>query len=154
MSARKSRFARCARGPMAPALAVALLLGGPLALAGGRGLACGLFAILGRPTGMGRLAQLGPIRLGHVDVVMLGGLLDVGEGDLPVVVRNVDGLVETRNRVPDMSGGGKRLLPLLGKCKDAVRQIAPLGERAVLLVRLPSGFHVALHSALGLLWIL
>src|SRR5580698_4919945 len=124
---------------MAPALSVARLFLA-LALAGGRGLACGLFAVLGRPTGMGRLAQLGPVRFGHVDAVMVGGLLDVGKGQLAVRVRNIDGLVETRNRVSDMTGVGQRLLSLFGKCENAVRQIAPLGERAVLLMGFPSCF--------------
>lgn len=41
---------------------------------------------LGRSACMGSSAQLGPIHLSHIDDIMLGGLLDIGEGQCPIFI--------------------------------------------------------------------
>ena len=49
------------------------------------------------------------------DAVILGGLLDVGEGKLAVGVRNALDLIEAGERVYHMTGVGQRLFPLQRK---------------------------------------
>jgi hypothetical protein len=60
-------------------------------------------------------AKLLPILLRHFDAVMLGRLLDIGEGKLPILVRHANRLVETRDRVPDVARIGEGLFALLRK---------------------------------------
>ena len=87
------------------------------------------------------LAQFGPVRFGHVDAVMLGCLLDVGERQLAVLIRNADCLIESGNGVSDVARVGHRLLALFGEREDAVRQVATFGQLSVLFVGFPGRFH-------------
>src|SRR5689334_16475775 len=100
-----------------------------------------LLTIFRGAAGARRAAELVPVRLREVDAVMLGRLLDVGEGELAVLVRHADGLVEARNRVAHMARVGQGLLALLGKGEHALGQVAPLGEIAMLLMGFPGGMH-------------
>jgi hypothetical protein len=104
-----------------------------------------LFTVLRRPARMGTSAQLGPIRLCHVDAIIIRGLPNVSKGQLAIFVRDVDCLIKTRNGVSDVICVRKRLLSSLRKSEDAIRQVAPLCELAVLLVRLLSRFHFHLQ---------
>src|SRR5579871_4253841 len=119
-------------------------LGPPLA--GGGGLARGTLAILCCSPGARFAPELMPVLLAELDVVVARGLLDVGEGQLAIVVRDASRLVEARDGVAHVARVGQRLLTVLGERKDAVRQVAALGERSVLLMRLPGGLHRRLQT--------
>src|SRR5262249_7759011 len=86
-------------------------------------------------------AEFLPVFLRHIDTVMLGRLLDIGEGELALLVRYADSLIETRNRVPDMARVRQRLFALLRKGKHAVGKIAPLSEFSMLLMGFPGCMH-------------
>src|SRR6185437_3735334 len=86
-------------------------------------------------------AELLPVLLGHVHAVMLRRLLDVGEGELAVLVGHPNRLIEAGDRVSDVARVGQRFLALFRKGEHAVRQVAALGETSVLLVGFPGGFH-------------
>jgi hypothetical protein len=47
----------------------------------------GLPAVFRCPAGGRGFAQLGPIRLGHIDAIVVGGFLDIGEGEFSIRVR-------------------------------------------------------------------
>ena len=57
-------------------------------LSRGRGLLRGLATVLGGPASAGVPAQLLPVIFTHIDAVMPGGFLDVGEGQFTVFVGN------------------------------------------------------------------
>src|SRR5262249_37328496 len=86
-------------------------------------------------------AEFLPVFFCHVDAVIFGRLLNIGEGELAILVRDADSLIETRNRVPDMARVGQRLFALLRKGKHAVGKIASLSEIPMLLVRFPGCMH-------------
>jgi threonine synthase len=85
-------------------------------------------------------AELVPIGLGKIDVVVARGLLDVCERLGAIGIGNVDHLIETRDRIPHVRSISQGLFALLGKRKDRVRQVASGGEVAVPFVRLPGCF--------------
>jgi hypothetical protein len=72
---------------------------------------------------------------------MLGCLLDVGERQFAILVRNTGRLIETRNGVSDVARVGHRLFTLFGEGEDAVRQVATFGQLSVLFVGFPGRFH-------------
>ena len=86
-------------------------------------------------------AKFLPVFLRHIDTVMFGRLLDIGEGELAVLVRDADSLIETRNGVPNVARVGQRLFALLWKGENAVGKIAPLSEFPMLLVWFPGCTH-------------
>src|SRR5262249_46948905 len=86
-------------------------------------------------------AEFLPVFLRHIDAVIFGRLLDIGEGELAILVRDAASLIETRNRVSDMARVGQRLFALLRKGKHAVGKIASLSEILMLLVRFPGSFY-------------
>ena len=86
-------------------------------------------------------AEFLPVFFCHVDAVIFGRLLNIGEGELAILVRDADSLIETRNRVPDMARVGQRLFALLRKGKHAVGKIASLSEIPMLLVRFLGCMH-------------
>src|SRR5262249_50435061 len=89
------------------------------------------------------LAELVPVRLRDIHAVVVGGLLDVGEGLVPLIVGDVLDLVEAGHRVADVVGVGQRLLALAGDGGDAVRPTVPVGrvQLGAGRVRLPRGLH-------------
>ena len=94
------------------------------------GLGGGLF-----PMGLRVGAEIAPRRLGKVDVVVFRRLFDIGEGQGPVGVGDAGDLIEPRHRVANVLGVGQRLLALLRKGVDGIRQVALRGELAMFLVR-------------------
>src|SRR6185369_10899709 len=100
-----------------------------------------LAAVLSRAARARLAAELLPVLLGHVHAVMLRRLLDVGEGELAVLVGHPNRLIEAGDRVSDVARVGQRFLALFRKGEHAVRQVAALGETSVLLVGFPGGFH-------------
>src|SRR5208337_2652851 len=76
--------------------------------------------ILSGAAGMRRPSQLCPVRFRHVDAVVLGGLLDVGEGQFAVSVGNVNRLIEAGDGVSDVFRVRQWLLALLGEREPAV----------------------------------
>ena len=86
--------------------------------------------------------------LGHVDVEMLRGLLDIGEGEVALVIADVVHLIESGEGVADVGGICQRFLPLLGERKNAVGKIVSLGgvEFAMHLVRTPGRLVVSVSS--------
>jgi threonine synthase len=85
-------------------------------------------------------AELVPIGLGKIDVVVTRGLLDICERLGAIGIGNVDHLIETCDRIPHVRSISQRLFALLGKRKDRVRQVASGGKVAVPFVRLPGCF--------------
>src|SRR5262245_10743058 len=84
-----------------------------------------------------------PVRLGHVHVVVVGGLLEVRERQLPLVVRHVLDLIEPRDRVAYVVGVGQRLLALVREGVRGIGQLAAITGRqlAVRFPRLPCRPH-------------
>src|SRR5512141_1402988 len=72
---------------------------------------------------------------------MLSGRLDIGEGEIAVCVRHALHLIETGERIAHMARVGQRLFLLLREGIDAIWQIAPRRQIAVLGIRLPGGLH-------------
>src|ERR1700684_1328896 len=72
---------------------------------------------------------------------MFGRLLDVGEGQGPIVVGDIFDLIEPRNGVTNMLRVGHRLFALARKCKDRVGPAAFGRQLPVLLMRLPGRLH-------------
>src|SRR5262249_58331107 len=68
-------------------------------------------------------AEFLPVFFCHVDAVIFGRLLDIGEGELAILVRDADSLIETRNRVPDMARLGQMLFSLLPTGQHPVGKI-------------------------------
>jgi hypothetical protein len=66
-------------------------------------------------------AELMPVGLGKVDVIVLRGLLDVGEGELAIGVGDIDDLIKASDRVAHKFRVRQRLLALFGEGVDAVR---------------------------------
>src|SRR5262245_15660878 len=93
----------------------------------GRRLLCLFATVFGGPACARMPAKFLPVILAHIDAVMLGGFLDVGEGQFAVIVGNADRLVETGNSVSHVTRVGHRLFTLLREGEDAVRQVAALG---------------------------
>lgn len=85
-------------------------------------------------------AQLAPIRLGHVHVIVLRRSKNIRESEFAVIVRHVGDLIEASQSGPDMRGVGERLLPLFRKGEDLVGQVvAPFSVlRTMLGMSLPS----------------
>jgi hypothetical protein len=64
-----------------------------------------------------------PVRFLHIDVVVLCGLADVGEGLVALFVAHALDLVEPGDRVADVTLVGHGLLALAGEREHLVRQI-------------------------------
>src|SRR6516165_7547524 len=103
---------------------------------------------LSRGSGLGRRllavalwmnAELVPVGFGEIHAVVLRGLLDIREGELPIGVGYVDDLIESRHSVADVLGISQGFLPLVRIGKDTVRQVAARRELPVLFVRFPGG---------------
>ena len=89
-------------------------------------------------------AELMPIGLGKIDVVVVRRLLDVCERNSAIGIGNVGNLIEARDRISHMRSIGQWLFPLLGKREDRVRQVASRCEVTMSFIRLPCrfrGFH-------------
>jgi hypothetical protein len=82
-------------------------------------------------------AELTPVGLGKIDVVVVRGFLDVRERHGAIGIRNVDNLIEACDRIPHMPRISQRLFPLPGERKDRVRQVALRSKTTALFVRLP-----------------
>src|SRR5205814_7188858 len=95
------------------------------------------------------LAQLPPVVLGHLDVVVLGGGADVRERLVAFLVRDALHLVEPCHRVTHVRRVGQRFLALAGERVRAVRQfLAVLGRQvAVPFGGLPRCLHTAVVPA-------
>src|SRR5580658_11118037 len=94
-----------------------------------------LFSILLRMS-----AQVMPRRFREVDVVVVGGFLDVRERQSTVGIGDADDLIEPRDRVTHMLCVGQWFFTLLRKRVDAVGQVALRREPSVFLVRFPGRF--------------
>src|SRR5271155_4852719 len=70
------------------------------------GLARRLAAVRCGAPGVRPAAQFVPVRFGQIDAVVFGCLLDIRERQFAFFVRNVDRLIEPRDRVPDVTGVG------------------------------------------------
>ena len=106
----------------------------------GRGPAGARWAVCARPS-----AELAPIRLGHLDGVMLGSLLDVRKRKVSLGVGNPAHLIETSEGIAYVGGVRQRLFPLVRERVDARRQITPFRQVPMLLMRLPCGLHAIRH---------
>jgi hypothetical protein len=65
-------------------------------------------------------AELTPIRLRKVDVIVLRGLLDVCKGELAIGVRDIDDLIKASDRIPHVFCVSQRLFALFGEGVDTV----------------------------------
>ena len=63
-----------------------------------------------------------------LQAVVPGGLPDVGEGEVPLRVRDILDLIEAGQRSLHVRGVGQRLLALPGEGEDAVRQPVPVAR--------------------------
>src|SRR5262249_15204536 len=93
------------------------------------------------PVPLGVNAELMPIDLGKIHMVVPCRLLDVREREGAIGIGHIDHLVESCHGIAHMPGIGQRLFPLLWIRKDRVGQVASLGEAAVLFVRFPGCFY-------------
>src|SRR6516164_9129105 len=82
-------------------------------------------------------AELVPVRLGKIHVVVLRSLLDIRESERAIGFGHIDDLIESCHSVAHVLGVGERLFALIWKSKNAVRQVAARGEPSMLLVRSP-----------------
>ena len=98
-------------------------------------------------------AELMPVRLGKPDIVVLRSLLDIRESERSIGLGDIDDLIESGRSVAHVQCVGEGLLALIGKGKDAVRQVAACCEPSVLLVRFPGCRGVG-HSVTLLILIL
>src|SRR5215472_15019747 len=94
------------------------------------------------PVALRMNAELVPVRLGKVHVVVPRRLLNIREGELSIGVRYIDDLIESRHSVAHVLSVSQRFFPLMRKGKDTVRQVAARGEPPMLFVRLPGGHDV------------
>jgi hypothetical protein len=95
-----------------------------------------------RIVGMWLLSEIVPPVLLNSYAIVLGGLFDVREGQVAVVVRDILNLVKASQRVSDVRRISQRSLALLREGEHTVRQIIAFlcAQLAVLGVRLPGGF--------------
>src|SRR5207248_10457222 len=84
--------------------------------------------LVGHVLRMRFLSELVPVRFFYVDAVMLRRFLDVREGEFAVGFGHVLNLVEARQGVLHVRGVGQRLLALLRKGVDTLRQVAALRQ--------------------------
>jgi hypothetical protein len=84
-------------------------------------------------------SEFAPAILFHIDAVIVGGLLDVGEGKLAVGIRNVLDLIEAGERINHMTGVGQRLFPLPREGEHALWQLRAIVNLAIFRAWDPSG---------------
>src|SRR5580692_8153649 len=87
--------------------------------------------------------EIAPRCLAEGDAVELRRRLDVRKGQLAVIIRNIEHLIKSRDGIANVAGVRQRLLSLLRKGVDAIGEITPPGEPAVLLMGFPGRFHFA-----------
>lgn len=92
---------------------------------------------------MGLLAEVLPAGFFHLDAVVFGGGLDVGEGLVAFGVRDPFRLVEAGYGAANVGGVGEGLLALFREGIDGVGELIAFGcvELAVFVVGFPGGFH-------------
>ena len=91
---------------------------------------------------VGMDAELVPVGFGEVDVVVLRGLFDVGEGESAIGFGDVEDLIEASDGVADVLCVGQGFFALVGEGEDGVGEIAAGGEVAVFFVGLPGWVRV------------
>jgi len=92
------------------------------------------------PVRVGMNTELVPVCLGEIHVVVLRGLFYVGERQGPILVRDLEYLVEPCDSIAHVLGIGERLFPLFRESENVVGQVASGREMTVFLVWFPSCF--------------
>src|SRR5262249_56190031 len=82
-----------------------------------------------------------PIRFVNLDAIVLGGLLDVGEGEVAIGIGNILNLIKACECVYDMVRVGQWLLSLTWKSEHTLGQLRPIVNLAVFGAGHPSGLH-------------
>src|SRR5438067_250319 len=85
-------------------------------------------SVVRRVPGVRALTESAPARLLDRQAVVPGGLRDVGEGEVPLRVRDILDLIEAGERILHVGGVGEGLLALLGEGEGAVRQPVPVAR--------------------------
>src|ERR1700722_14667633 len=105
---------------------------------------CGTFGSRLVPVLLRMNANFPPRRPRKRDIIVLCGLLDVRERQCTICIRDVDDLIEPGDSIAHVLRIGQRLLPLLRKGINRVRQVALRRKLPMFLVRFPSRTHLDL----------